>query len=47
LSQPQASLISLALFRFTTSQEGAYADVLVKLGLIKLLQKKFDVCETA
>ncbi|KAH9985440.1 ML domain-containing protein, partial [Russula compacta] len=28
-------------------QEGAYADVTVKLGLIKLLQKKFDLCEEA
>ncbi|THH20645.1 hypothetical protein EW146_g762 [Bondarzewia mesenterica] len=28
-------------------QEGAYADVTVKLGLIKLLQKQFDVCEEA
>ncbi|CUA69656.1 Phosphatidylglycerol/phosphatidylinositol transfer protein [Rhizoctonia solani] len=28
-------------------QEGAYADVVVKLGLIKLLQKKFDICEEA
>ncbi|EIW73685.1 hypothetical protein TREMEDRAFT_37462 [Tremella mesenterica DSM 1558] len=27
--------------------EGAYADVTVKLGLIKLLQKEFDVCEEA
>ena len=27
--------------------EGAEADVTVKLGLIKLLQKKFDVCEEA
>ncbi|EGG10957.1 uncharacterized protein MELLADRAFT_123977 [Melampsora larici-populina 98AG31] len=26
-------------------QEGAYADVVVKLGLIKLLHKQFDVCE--
>lgn len=26
-------------------QEGAYADVVVKLGLIKLLTKRFDVCE--
>ncbi|ORY78070.1 ML domain-domain-containing protein [Leucosporidium creatinivorum] len=25
--------------------EGAYADVVVKLGLIKLLTKRFDVCE--
>lgn len=28
-------------------QEGAYADVTVKLGLIKLIQKQFDVCEEA
>ncbi|KAF7325462.1 hypothetical protein MKEN_00394500 [Mycena kentingensis (nom. inval.)] len=28
-------------------EDGAYADVLVKLGLIKLLQKTFDVCEEA
>ncbi|WWD18444.1 phosphatidylglycerol/phosphatidylinositol transfer protein [Kwoniella shandongensis] len=28
-------------------EEGAYADVTVKLGLIKLLQKQFDVCEEA
>ncbi|KAL7423150.1 Phosphatidylglycerol/phosphatidylinositol transfer protein [Cryptotrichosporon argae] len=28
-------------------EEGAYADVTVKLGLIKLLQKRFDVCEEA
>ncbi|KAL0951083.1 hypothetical protein HGRIS_007821 [Hohenbuehelia grisea] len=27
--------------------EGAYADVTVKLGLIKLLQKQFDLCEEA
>lgn len=27
--------------------EGAYANVLVKLGLVKLLQKRFDVCEEA
>ncbi|EIM92953.1 uncharacterized protein STEHIDRAFT_117878 [Stereum hirsutum FP-91666 SS1] len=27
--------------------EGAYADVTVKLGLIKLLQKSFDLCEEA
>jgi len=25
--------------------EGAYADVVVKLGLIKLLTKRFDICE--
>ncbi|KAJ6604744.1 ML domain-containing protein [Mycena vulgaris] len=28
-------------------EEGAVADVTVKLGLIKLLQKTFDVCEEA
>jgi len=28
-------------------EEGAYADVTVKLGLIKLLSKRFDVCEEA
>ncbi|KAJ7189448.1 ML domain-containing protein [Mycena pura] len=28
-------------------EEGAYADVTVKLGLIKLIQKQFDVCEEA
>ncbi|CAE6391706.1 unnamed protein product [Rhizoctonia solani] len=27
--------------------EGAYADVTVKLGLIKLLKKQFDICEEA
>ncbi|KAH6917307.1 ML domain-containing protein [Coprinopsis sp. MPI-PUGE-AT-0042] len=30
-----------------TIDEGAYADVTVKLGLVKLLQKTFDVCEEA
>lgn len=30
-----------------TIEEGAYVDVTVKLGLIKLLQKEFDVCEEA
>ncbi|KAH0838365.1 hypothetical protein J3R83DRAFT_6645 [Lanmaoa asiatica] len=30
-----------------TIEEGAYADVVVKLGLIKLLTKRFDVCEEA
>ncbi|KAI5825736.1 MD-2-related lipid-recognition [Schizophyllum commune Tattone D] len=30
-----------------TIQEGAYADVAVKVGLIKLLQKRFDICEEA
>ncbi|GLB36229.1 putative phosphatidylglycerol phosphatidylinositol transfer protein [Lyophyllum shimeji] len=28
-------------------EEGAYADVEVKLGLVKLLRKRFDVCEEA
>ncbi|KAI0778560.1 ML domain-containing protein [Trametes elegans] len=28
-------------------QDGAYADVTVKVGVIKLLQKEFDVCEEA
>jgi hypothetical protein len=28
-------------------QDGAYANVLVKLGLVKLLSKRFDVCEEA
>ncbi|KAF8481171.1 ML domain-containing protein [Russula ochroleuca] len=28
-------------------EEGAYADVVVKLGLIKLLQKEFDLCQEA
>ncbi|KAI0274633.1 ML domain-containing protein [Gloeopeniophorella convolvens] len=28
-------------------EEGAYVDVVVKLGLIKLLQKQFDLCEEA
>ncbi|KAG8688405.1 Phosphatidylglycerol/phosphatidylinositol transfer protein [Ceratobasidium sp. 394] len=31
----------------TQIEEGAYADVVVKLGLIKLLQKRFDICEEA
>ncbi|KAG8905692.1 Phosphatidylglycerol/phosphatidylinositol transfer protein [Tulasnella sp. 403] len=30
-----------------TIEDGAYADVTVKLGLIKLLHKQFDVCEEA
>ncbi|WVQ96728.1 phosphatidylglycerol/phosphatidylinositol transfer protein [Kwoniella sp. CBS 9459] len=30
-----------------TIDDGAYADVTVKLGLIKLLHKQFDVCEEA
>jgi len=30
-----------------TIEEGAYVDVTVKLGLIKLLNKSFDLCEEA
>ncbi|KAF8843992.1 hypothetical protein BDN67DRAFT_1008439 [Paxillus ammoniavirescens] len=30
-----------------TIEDGAYADVVVKLGLIKLLSKQFDVCQEA
>ncbi|KAG9314429.1 hypothetical protein JVU11DRAFT_5226 [Chiua virens] len=30
-----------------TIQDGAYADVTVKLGIIKLLSKRFDVCDEA
>ncbi|BEJ12693.1 hypothetical protein CspHIS471_0211530 [Cutaneotrichosporon sp. HIS471] len=28
-------------------EDGAYADVTVKLGLIKLIQKRYDLCEEA
>lgn len=28
-------------------QEGAYVDVLVKVGVIKILQQEFDLCEEA
>ena len=28
-------------------QDGAYAEVAVKLGLIKILTKTFDICEEA
>jgi len=40
---------SFSLRRLLTRlmQEGAYADVTVKLGLVKLLRKRFDVCEEA
>jgi hypothetical protein len=37
----------LELHGIDCSQDGAYADVVVKLGLIKLLQKRFDLCEEA
>lgn len=29
------------------TQDGAYADVVVKVGVIKLLQKEFDLCDEA
>jgi hypothetical protein len=29
------------------TQEGAFADVTVKIGLIKLLRKRFDLCQEA
>ncbi|KIY50597.1 hypothetical protein FISHEDRAFT_39003 [Fistulina hepatica ATCC 64428] len=32
---------------FELIEEGASADVTVKLGLVKLLQKQFDICEEA
>lgn len=32
---------------FLFAQEGSIADVTVKIGLIKLLQKQFDICEEA
>ncbi|KAI0704955.1 ML domain-containing protein [Cytidiella melzeri] len=31
----------------TTVEDGAYADVMVKVGLVKILQKEFDLCEEA
>ncbi|KAK6969196.1 ML domain-containing protein [Favolaschia claudopus] len=30
-----------------TIEEGAYADVVVKVGRIKILQREFDICEEA
>jgi ML domain len=30
-----------------TVEEGAYVDVLVKYGVVKILQKRFDLCEQA
>lgn len=40
-------LLSSQVMMLTSSaaQEGTYADVTVKLGLIKLLTKRFDVCD--
>ncbi|KAI0348481.1 hypothetical protein BDW22DRAFT_1350698 [Trametopsis cervina] len=31
----------------STVEDGAYADVTVKVGVIKILQKEFDLCEEA
>lgn len=39
--------IALKTFIESLCQEGAYADVTVKLGLVKLLHKQFDICEEA
>ncbi|KAG8928056.1 Phosphatidylglycerol/phosphatidylinositol transfer protein [Tulasnella sp. 418] len=39
--------IKVKAFVTETIEDGAYADVTVKLGLIKLLHKRFDVCEEA
>jgi hypothetical protein len=46
----QSSVLTLAThvpLHGSLLQEGSVADVTVKLGLIKLLQKTFDVCEEA
>ncbi|KAI9572896.1 ML domain-containing protein [Boletus coccyginus] len=39
--------VTVAGTAIETIQDGAYADVTVKLGLIKLLTKQFDVCAEA
>jgi hypothetical protein len=41
------SLIAPRMLTLHLTQDGAYADVTVKLGLIKLLKKEFDLCEEA
>jgi hypothetical protein len=35
------------LIRSVSTQEGAYANVVVKLGVVKLLTRRFDLCEEA
>ncbi|KAF9240851.1 hypothetical protein BU15DRAFT_61182 [Melanogaster broomeanus] len=47
---PQAGedlTVTVSATAFKTIEDGATADVVVKLGLIKLLTKSFDVCEEA
>ncbi len=44
---PTLVLTRRRVFALPREQDGAAADVTVKLGLIKLLQKSFDVCEEA
>jgi hypothetical protein len=40
-------MVRIIISVLTSLQDGAYADVTVKLGLIKLLSKSFDLCEEA
>lgn len=39
--------IIIAAAELIHAQDGAYADVVVKVGVIKLLQKEFDLCDEA
>ncbi|KAG8849713.1 Phosphatidylglycerol/phosphatidylinositol transfer protein [Tulasnella sp. 330] len=39
--------VTVSAFVTERIEDGAYADVTVKLGLIKLLHKQFDVCQEA
>ncbi|KAG6884747.1 hypothetical protein C0993_008537 [Termitomyces sp. T159_Od127] len=45
--QPGKDMTVKRVFIHYVCQDGAYADVKVKLGLVKLLDKRFDVCEEA
>jgi hypothetical protein len=46
--QPGQDLtVNVVAYAHEVVKEGAYVDITVKLGLIKLLQKRFDVCEEA
>ncbi|KAG9080917.1 Phosphatidylglycerol/phosphatidylinositol transfer protein, partial [Ceratobasidium sp. 370] len=46
--QPGKDLtVTVNAFADEVIEEGAYADVTVKLGLIKLLKKEFDICQEA
>lgn len=47
MSSKLAPLRPLVRRDSSTTQDGAYADVTVKVGLIKLLQKEVDLCEEA